>query len=87
MPTQATHKEIRLGVLEAKDACRHAFCYFRTIDSLPIGEEARNYRDFSGGAVDTEAARRLQALKIELAELLPLDHICKYRGRWQWPAP
>jgi len=83
----ATHQEIRHGALEADDPQSHVFCYFREIKDLPEDERAHEYRDIRDGRPDEEAAARLAALKGELTELLPEEHVHDYEATWRSGRP
>jgi hypothetical protein len=79
----ATHQEIRHGALEVENPQSHVFCYFREIEGLPSNESAGQYRDIRDSKPDKEAQERLIALKAELRERLPSDHVHDYRATWR----
>lgn len=76
----ATHQEIRLGVLEADEVDRHAFCYFRESRGSGLGEETSSKA--SEGAL-SEEQHRLKDLKAELKNKLPKGNVHIYEDEYQ----
>jgi len=79
----ATHLEIRRGALEAERPQSHVFCYFRRITNLPADDTAGQFLDIRNSNVDEKAQDRLRALKSELTELLPMEHVHHYEAKWE----
>jgi len=83
----ATHQEIQAGALRAADPREHVLCYVREIDGLPTGREAAGFRDLADGQPDADAEARLRALKAELTDLLPPEHVRTTRAAWAGDSP
>jgi Domain of unknown function (DUF4062) len=64
----ATEQEIaRRGLLDGDGTDGSALCIFRSIAGLPADARAQSYRDLrTDGTLDTEAQKRLRALKRQL---------------------
>jgi WD40 repeat protein len=78
----ATEQEIRCGALKVDKASEHVFCFFRTIKNIPHDPSAKKYIDLDEtGNIDSDARRKLVALKCCLKEKLP-NNIFKYEAQW-----
>jgi len=84
----ATEQEILAGALAEDVDATSVFAFYRTIDGLPEGSEAKDYRDLgSDGTPDTEAGSMLAGLKERLRDRLGADNVETYQATWQGTAP
>ncbi len=77
----ATEQEIVAGALDAQDAGKHVFGFFREIKDFP-----RDKRSEGFGELDAAAAEKQGKLKERLKEQLP-GNVHEYPARWQGDGP
>jgi hypothetical protein len=85
----ATEQEIAAGALTIPDAPEHVFCYLRTIKNLPHDQTAKDFVDLieldEVYTLDTDASKKLEALKTRLGAKLPGNIYDHYLARWRRP--
>ena len=83
----ATHQEIVAGALSPKAEAEHVFAFFRRFSGIPRNSGAKDYLDLDeGGSRDTDAQRRLGALKAELKGKLG-GNVKEYGATWTEAGP
>jgi len=81
--SSATEQEIVRGVLSEPDSKQHVFCFLRGIDNLPEGPEVNDFLDLNAdSAKETNASKKLVALKNQLRQLLP-GNVHDYGVKWK----
>jgi WD40 repeat protein len=83
-----TEQEVTAGLPDGSGTGGRAFCFLRTIESLPADATAAGFRDLDQEkAPDGEAADRLRQLKGRLRTTLGQGSVFEYTARWNGSGP
>ena len=80
-----TEREVRHGIIDAKNTKDHCLAYIRDIDNMNLTalRFARNFIDMTGREVDKEAVKLLSVLRDEiLPTKLPDYNIARFKIEW-----